>query len=145
MNGQIFKPEGAQLSGGSLNCSYQLLGNGITGGYYFSLSAKHGNGNNQSSISLFSDSLKIQEGVKYLLSSPEKGKTYSYYSNLANGSSQNEWFYETKKPSFEGELLIKRLDTINQTVSGTFWFNAINANGQKVEVKEGRFDVRYTR
>ena len=44
-----------------------------------------------------------------------------------------------------GELIIKKFDTLNQIASGTFWFDAVNANGQKVEIREGRFDVRYTR
>ncbi|MDP1763189.1 MAG: DUF6252 family protein [Sediminibacterium sp.] len=145
VDGEVFKPGGAQLSGGSLGCNYQFLGTGANGGYYFRLSGVKGSGNNQTAVGLFTDSLKIQEGVKYLLDSSEKGKAYSHYSNLANGSSQNEWFYKTKKTNFGGELWIKKLDTVNQIVSGTFWFDAVNANGQKVQIREGRFDVRYTR
>ncbi len=53
--------------------------------------------------------------------------------------------FETDGLQYTGELFIKKLDTVNQIVSGTFWFDAINSNGQKVEVREGRFDVRYTR
>ena len=145
VNGQVFKPGGALLTGGSLTSNYQYLNTGINGGYYFRLSGVKGSGNNQTSVGLFTDSLKIQEGLKYLLDSSEKGKVYAHYSNLTNGPTQNEWFYETKKINFGGELWIKKLDTINQIVSGTFWFDAVNANGQKVEVREGRFDVHYTR
>ena len=141
VNGQVFKPGGAQLSGGSLSCNYQFL----NGGYYFRLSAVKGVGNNQSAIGLFTDSLKIEEGFTYVLDTSEKKKAYSYYSNLAAGLSQNEWFYETKRTTHKGGLLVKKFDLVNQIASGTFWFDAVNANGQKVEVREGRFDVRFTR
>ena len=42
----------------------------------------------------------------------------------------------------KGELVIKHYDSGKRIVSGTFWFDAINNNGQKVEVREGRFDVK---
>ena len=105
----MFKPGGAQLSGGSLSCNYQFLGTGTMGGYFFRLAVKKGSGNTQSSVSLFTDSLIVQEDVKYFLYSSKKGKAYSYYSNLANGSSQREWFFETKTNNFGRELWIKRL------------------------------------
>ena len=44
-----------------------------------------------------------------------------------------------------GELNLKKFDLINQIASGTFWFDAVNSNGQKVEIREGRFDVKFTR
>ncbi|MBW7840687.1 MAG: hypothetical protein H3C36_13855, partial [Chitinophagaceae bacterium] len=52
--------------------------------------------------------------------------------------------FNTEGGTYSGELWIKKLDPVNQIVSGTFWFDAVTANGQKVEVREGRFDVRYT-
>ena len=44
-----------------------------------------------------------------------------------------------------GKLIITKLDEINQIVSGTFWFDAVNDKGEKVEVREGRFDVHYVK
>lgn len=44
-----------------------------------------------------------------------------------------------------GELTITHLDEERQIVSGTFWFDAVNKQGEKVQVREGRFDMRYTR
>ncbi|TXT34443.1 MAG: hypothetical protein FD136_330 [Chitinophagaceae bacterium] len=134
---------GAQLSGGSLGSNYQFLGTGANGGYYFRLSGVKGSGNNQTAVGLFTDSLKIQENFRLSLDSAFKGSSYGNYFGL--GSSSQDWSYRTKKPIYTGELLIKRLDTINQIASGTFWFDAVNANGQKVQIREGRFDVRYTR
>ncbi len=143
VNGQAFKPGGAQLSGGSLNCFYQFVNNG----YYFGLSGTYqsGGGNTQSSVSLFTDSLKIQKNIKYLLRAERKGEANALYTNLANGASPSDWFYRTQNNINEGEIWITNLDTIKQIVSGTFWFDAVNANGQIVQIRDGRFDVRYTR
>lgn len=139
VNGQVFKPGGAQLSGGSLSCNYQYL----NGGFYFTLSAvkQPGGSSTQTSVSLFTDSLKINEGEKLILINRAKGKPYGQY--LGTGTNINDWLHETSVNS-TGELWIKKLDPVNQIVSGTFWFDAVNANGQKVEIREGRFDVRYT-
>jgi hypothetical protein len=43
----------------------------------------------------------------------------------------------------KGELTINRFDDANQIMSGTFWFDAVNKDGVKVEVREGRFDVHF--
>jgi len=36
------------------------------------------------------------------------------------------------------------LDVENNIVSGTFWFDAVNDPREIVEVREGRFDMRFT-
>lgn len=46
--------------------------------------------------------------------------------------------------SVTGELKITKLDEINRIVSGAFRFDAVNKNGEKVQVREGRFDMNYT-
>lgn len=51
----------------------------------------------------------------------------------------------TTKSDFKGELYISNFDEINQIVSGTFWFDAVNNKGVKVEMREGRFDVQYVK
>lgn len=43
----------------------------------------------------------------------------------------------------KGELKITRLDLSNSIISGTFWFDAINSNGEIVKIREGRFDMHY--
>lgn len=58
--------------------------------------------------------------------------------------SQDDRRYSTNQ-EFSGELKINRLDEEQQIVSGTFWFDAVNEAGQKVEVREGRFDMQYTK
>ncbi len=52
-----------------------------------------------------------------------------------------------EKPSFSwqeelsGELIITKLDTVNMILSGTFWFDAVNDINEKVEIRDGRFDL----
>ncbi|MDP1764807.1 MAG: hypothetical protein Q8L07_13070 [Sediminibacterium sp.] len=142
VNGQVFKPGGASLSGGSLQCNYQLLPNN---GYYFVLIGRYRNNNNGSgsSVGLYTDSLNLIEGAKFNLKTRINGNpsaSYSFYTSAISLQS-----YETDGNLYKGELWIKKLDTVNQIVSGTFWFDAVNTNGQKTKIREGRFDMRYTR
>ena len=44
--------------------------------------------------------------------------------------------------SITGELKITKFDEINKIASGTFWFDAENDKGEKVEVRDGRFDAK---
>jgi hypothetical protein len=43
----------------------------------------------------------------------------------------------------KGEITFTRFDVINQIVSGTFWFDAVNKDGKVVQVREGRFDSHF--
>ena len=42
-----------------------------------------------------------------------------------------------------GELKITYHNYNQAILSGTFWFDAINSNGEIVHVREGRFDMHY--
>jgi hypothetical protein len=141
VNGQIFKPGGAQLSGGSLQCNYQL----VNGAYHFTLIGRFQNNSNGTggSIGLYTDSLSVHQGDKLSLKAKIKGNPSADYFKAIN-SYQYELF-NTDDLSYLGELWIKKLDSVNQIVSGTFWFNAVNSNGDTVKITEGRFDVHYTK
>ena len=41
------------------------------------------------------------------------------------------------------DWFITKLNIQQRIVSGTFWYDAINSDGEKVEVRDGRFDMRY--
>ncbi len=41
-----------------------------------------------------------------------------------------------------GNLRITYYSASNAIIAGTFWFDAVNSNGVKVEVREGRFDMK---
>jgi hypothetical protein len=121
---------------GSINCFYQF----IDGGYYFGIS-----GDNYSSnpvgISLGTINKTISEGDIYSLLSSDSGN--------AGGSvffRTNDISGETAETSSEysGELHITKFDEVNQIVSGTFWFDVKHpVTGERVEIREGRFDAVY--
>jgi hypothetical protein len=48
----------------------------------------------------------------------------------------------TWNKNLQGELIISKLDTINKIVAGTFWFDLIGDKGTKVEIRDGRFDLK---
>ena len=146
VNGEVFKPGGASLTGGSLSCNFQYLGAGPNGGYFFRLAAisRNNNSGESKSIGLFTDSLKILQGVEYIYIAPRiKGTAYALYGYTKNNPLTID-DYETNSLN-TGKLQIKKLDTVNQIISGIFSFDGANSIGQKVKVREGRFDVRYTR
>ena len=147
VDGQAFKPGGASLSGGSLQCNYQYLGNGAGGGYYFVLTGRYRNNNMGSgnSIGISTDSLKIEEGQIYSLKSKKKLHAFARYSSYSSPVSVTKR-YLSEDSIYVGEIWVKKLDSINQIVSGTFWFDAFDStSNEKVKIREGRFDMRYTR
>jgi uncharacterized protein DUF6252 len=136
IDGKIFKPKGDPLTGPVLRCAYQ----NIDGGFYFQLKASN-KGDINYNIGIFTDSLKIQQGITLVLKNQNvPGEAYGLYTvSKIQGSTE----YQTNATD-TGEIAIKKLDEINRIVSGTFWFDAINSLGQKVKVREGRFDLKYS-
>ena len=142
VNGQAFKPGGLQLSGGSLNCIYQLIYNDPINGRVFGISAgkRYSNGDVRN-IGFGLDSIGIIEGVTYNLESRAKGNGYGQHAYYSLPSSSD--IYQTNN-IVKGSVTFKRFDLVNQVASGTFWFNAVNSNGDTARITDGRFDVRYT-
>lgn len=142
INGQVFRPGGAQLSGGSLNAIYQHIFPSTPSGYIFGISAK----NNQEQCKLRQigfafDSVSMRVAV-YQLEKRVNGKGAGVYQEFYCNQTFKE--YVTNE-ILNGELNVKKFDTIDQIASGTFWFKALSNLGDTVSVTEGRFDVRYTR
>jgi len=50
--------------------------------------------------------------------------------------------YRVPNPN-SGLINILRLDTINYIISGTFYFDAVNKEGDTIKVTDGRFDLKY--
>ena len=139
VDGKVFLPKGPSLNP-ILQCAYQYLQTNYSKGYFFQLGASQ-RGNKELellSVSLGTDSLQISSGQSYKLKEGKgnAGAQVSKYSGYTM-----EFFLTTN--STEGELFITKLDEINQIVSGTFWFNAVNENGDTVKVTDGRFDMQY--
>jgi hypothetical protein len=69
------------------------------------------------------------------ISLDDKTKEVGYYIN-----STGKEFY-TGQDKFYGELNILKIDTINNFIAGTFWFDAVSTDGEIVEIRDGRFDI----
>lgn len=123
-------------SGGTnpLDAVYQF----VNGGYYFSVQGNRRNSeNNLLTISIGVLNIELTQGSTYQLIENEDGNATGnfLYSTLSNYTSANN----------SGELTITKLDTENQIVSGTFWFDIIHPYTEEiVEIREGRFDMQYT-
>ena len=78
---------------------------------------------------------KMVEGGVYELKS-FNSKSFGSYNDLHMGG------YVTSD-EIRGELIISRIDMEKRIVSGTFWFDAVDDEGEIVEIRNGRFDVIY--
>jgi hypothetical protein len=108
------------------------------GGYNFNLSFENQNASDLPNIFISLSNINIEEGKTYPLSLDLKDETKIYgYANFSNTSS-----FQTNEIN-KGEITITKFDTKNFIISGTFWFDGINSNGDKVKITEGRFDTKY--
>ena len=77
------------------------------------------------------------EGNTYELKDEESNENYG---NYIYGSFDN--YYKTNS-NYSGELKIIYHDIDNRILGGNFWFDAVNQNGEVVEIREGEFDMKY--
>ena len=142
LDGQIFKLNGNGGISPVYQCYYQQI-YPSGGGYVFNVSGNMKGENCEiKSITIIVDSMKLAEGT-YKMGKSVRGKFaggYNYYKNCNTNVVQ----YVTSAVD-TGLIVIKKLDEINNIVSGTFWFNATNSTGQVVQVRDGRFDMKFTR
>jgi hypothetical protein len=82
----------------------------------------------------------VLKGKSVLIGIPEEscsnGKIYfkNYPSNTAT--------FQTSNTDI-GEILITRYDTVERIISGTFYFDVVNSSGEKIGIRDGRFDVKF--
>jgi Family of unknown function (DUF6252) len=86
------------------------------------------------SIKIFTNKIDIQEGTTYQFQSQKDSGAYAEHEIIAGNI--------TTSTSTTGELTITKFDEVNKIASGTFWFDADNDKGEKVEVRDGRFDAK---
>lgn len=124
----------AFLPGGGINpldCVYQY----VDGGYYFALQGNRRNSlNHLISIAIATENLEIEEGLTYQLRQQSQGNAYGRFSYSAQPTFTSE--------IYTGELIITQLTPT--TVSGTFWFDIVDYEGNLREIREGRFDMEYS-
>ena len=137
VDGQVLLPRGQKIQNGPvLSSFYQKL----NGKYYFGLGIDDNSGNNLKGIGINSDNITLEVNKLYILGEDLNDDTqiyiFGYFINYDIG------FFKTTK-LITGELKITHLDTTNFIISGTFWFDAVGANGNIVKVTDGRFDLHY--
>jgi hypothetical protein len=129
VNGEVFKPGGSQFPGPTQQVSYDF----VNGAYSFGLSANNRISNEN--LRIFIRNQVIKENDIYILKTDEENSNVAEYENKLVSYKTNE--------INSGEIKFTKFDDINGIVSGTFWFDAINEDGEVVEIREGRFDMKY--
>ena len=95
------------------------------------------------SIGVFSRNQQLEVGTVYQLAQNNNDGNSKHAAYLINGVPPPDPNHYATTSTIIGELKITHHDFNNAILSGTFWFDAVNANGEKVEVREGRFDMHY--
>lgn len=127
LDGKAFLPDQGPLS---TNCFYQI----VNDKYYFYVNFNNFSNDIFKSISLGTESLEIQQNQEYDLMERIDGNAYGMYNeNIDVNYTSN---------IHKGKLLITKIT--NQIVSGTFWFDVQDSNGVVHQIREGRFDMKYT-
>ena len=143
VDGKALTPGGNSISGPIKGAIYQYIISGTPSGYTFAVSGTDKrNTENITNVGFGFDSVKMSVGtfpLRERKNGQGGGGVRFYTKNNPYGD-----IYDTNELT-TGEITLKRFDSLNQIVSGTFWFDALNYAGQKVEIREGRFDMPYTR
>ncbi|MHA3786782.1 hypothetical protein ACX0HA_01125 [Flavobacterium hauense] len=122
--------------GSLINCFYQL----VDGEYYFGISGEN-NGNNPMGIHLGTFNRTISENEILILSDRANGNTWGAgFFNTSEVDGESSY----TNSEYTGELHITKFDPVTHIVSGTFWFDVQHpVTGERVEIREGRFDAKY--
>ena len=135
INGKAFLPKGT-FPFGNKYCNY-------TDGEDFNIRISEKINDDIRSIYVFNDNEQLEVGTTYLLKQNLNTNSLpSGYATFADFTNSNGGDFITTN-SVTGELKITNHNFNQATLSGTFWFDAVNSSGQKVEVREGRFDMQY--
>ena len=130
LDGEVFKPDNLP---NRTNCFYQFL----NGEYYFYVSAQKKLANDDLiTLALKTQKKQIFQNENYSLFEDKVGKiSGNYLKNLD--------FYSTSI-SYSGQLKITKLDFTNNIVSGTFFYDVKDSQNIVHQIRDGRFDMRFT-
>ncbi len=134
IDGNVFVAQTHLFNKSPVTCEYGYIDSDISKGHFFQASGLDDKSNPDKffSVKIFTSKIDIKEGTTYpFQNQKDNGAFAEYIINIYN-----------KYTSLSGELTITKFDEINHIASGTFWFDAQNDKGEKVEVREGRFDAK---
>ena len=139
VNGVAFLPKGF-LTAGNLSCNY-------IDGKDFSLRVSErimqSSNDNIRTIFLFSDNQNLHDNVGVIFPLMQYGANSKSGEYIINAAAFPNPDYYSTNTIVTGELFITYHNYNQAIISGTFWFDAINSNGEIVQIREGRFDMRY--
>ena len=123
---------------------YQLAYNSISG-YVFGVSILDlVDGCHFKGVGLLLDSMQLQV-TNYPLNTGRIKYGKFGYVNISNGCGSSPFLMYTTDSAVTGQMTITHFDQQKQIVSGTFYFDAVEAtSGDTVHVTDGRFDMNYT-
>jgi hypothetical protein len=117
----------------STNCFYQFT----SGSHYFSVHANNINQDNYLiSVGVGTNAKEIVQNGTYALEGMIPSNAYGTYALEGIPTRTNN--------TYTGELHISKLDPVNYIVSGTFWFDVLDFQGNLHQIRNGRFDMQYT-
>ncbi|MCB7480246.1 DUF6252 family protein [Christiangramia sediminis] len=131
VNGKILTPGGQSLNSGSvLKAQYNFY----QGSYLFGLSIRN-RGEKNRMLNIEIRNQKLIAGETYSLQNNSSSSFASYRNGILGGYITNN--------ERTGEIYISFIDSERNIISGTFHFDAENNEGEVIEVRQGRFDVKY--
>ncbi|WP_417855645.1 DUF6252 family protein [Xanthomarina gelatinilytica] len=143
VNGQVLKPKTNSVFGPSTQYFKIYEDQGIT---YINVGFYNKNSNSEWKIvDIYIPNIEYRDSITNQINSlvgtynlKENNGTNSYGTYDINVLDNFPTYTTTE--DHNGELKIDYHDIDNFIVSGTFWFNAVDENGEIVEIREGRFD-----
>jgi hypothetical protein len=136
VNGEVFLPRQEGINP-AVVVNYEFF----EGDFFFSLSFDDQKGVGLKGVTIGTLRVSLQTGQTYILNKNNiDDGDFTGGGGLYTINTQINYYTNS---TTTGELTITRIDLSNSIISGTFWFDAINAEGDIVEIREGRFDYQY--
>ncbi len=138
VNGKVFLP---QKRIGSMSIPLQCNYQNVDGSIGFTLGGT--DFINNTSVGLAVSEIFIKGPSVFNYSIPIAGNAYASY-DCCDNNSINPLYYT--QIGSAGQLIFTRFDTLYQIASGTFWYDAVDtASRDTIHIRDGRFDVHFTR
>ena len=146
INGEVLKQKTISLHGPSIQFFKVYEDQGV--GYISILLSIENSNNTRKNVRILIPNIEFRDPNTNQINS-----LVGVYSLLGNDGTNGYGTYEisddlynsenySSTENYIGELNINYHDIKNYIVSGTFWFDAVNENGEIVEIRDGRFDKK---
>lgn len=136
INGEIVVPKKGWTPGLPLSQKATYYYNVATNSYDVLINSVHTANYPHQYLSISTNDIHLEEKTYDI---GEKNLPNVFYANYSFTDSPT---YATSAQA-KGQINITHFDEINKIISGTFWFDALDPNGVKVEIREGRFDLKF--